>query len=313
MSISAGVAGGDNAKSSGSLHSAHDSIGSTGFGSSCSTGVSKFVVARLSSTMSATLSLGGVSMFSSVVASSGKVANGWPSTMEALRQTCFTRGPFRSIRCRLSWPFAGDAAAVGVVVVVVLVAAVVVVTLDVTTGVVATAVVIAIDTGESDAVVVTTAVSSLLLVLTVLLDVSLSLDKSSSFFSLVAGTASSFWTEGLLLPLGLPRALGASIDGFSVVFNLIGGELPKVVLFCASGFARDRNEFDLANSGLSMLPACQSIREPAGFCPLTKLFEKMLFSTGSFLAEWLFELFVSTCRMFNGSVCVNRIFRTGGN
>lgn len=33
------------------------------------------------------------------------MAIGWPSTIEALRHTCLTRGPFRSIRCRLAWSF----------------------------------------------------------------------------------------------------------------------------------------------------------------------------------------------------------------
>lgn len=43
---------------------------------------------------------GGVSMFSSTDASSGgNVASGCPRTIEALLQTCLTRGPFRSMRC----------------------------------------------------------------------------------------------------------------------------------------------------------------------------------------------------------------------
>lgn len=45
---------------------------------------------------------GGVSKLSSIGDPSGKVAIGWPSTIDALRHTCFTRGPFKSMRCRFA-------------------------------------------------------------------------------------------------------------------------------------------------------------------------------------------------------------------
>lgn len=130
---------------------------------------------------------------------------------------------------------------------------------------VATVVVAIVTTPETAGTLVTAAASVLLLVLILFADASSTSDDSLSFFSLVGAVTSSFVIEGLLLPLGLASVLGASIEVLSGILSLIGGRLPKVLLFCANGFANDKKLLVLAaNSGFSIPVAFHSIRDPAG-------------------------------------------------
>lgn len=243
----AGVAGGERVRLAGSsLHSAQDS-------STCSLGLGVLeswgsrVAAGgetsdwISSTPSAALSLGGVSMFSNAVASSGNMASGCPSTIEALRQTCLTRGPLRSIRCRLSLgPAGGGAGAVVVVTTVAVTVAVTVVTAETTVVVVLMAGGLLTLGALVLAVVAGTAGDSTLFrgrrtfVVTSVFVVLAAVSVSSCFsfsFSTVGTVVSSLAGNGLLAALGLASELGARISDLSLMFSLMGGKLPNVVLF----------------------------------------------------------------------------------
>lgn len=192
---------------------------------------------------------------------------------------------------------AGTAAAdtIGVVLLVVVVELVLFVTAAAVAGNTVdddtTVVVVAVEIAETVTALVTAAAASvLLLVLMLVADASSTSDDSFSFFSLLGAVTSSFGIEGLLILLGLVSALWVNIEDLSGIISLIGGRLPKVLLFCAKGFASDKNELVLvANSGFSIPAVFQSIREPEAPWPLTRLFEKMLFSTGSFLVGLLLE------------------------
>lgn len=57
-------------------------------------------------------------------------------------------------------------------------------------------------------------------------------DFSLSFSTVVGAAMSSFaGGNGLFAAFGLPRELGARINGLSLMFSLIGGRLPNVLLF----------------------------------------------------------------------------------
>lgn len=117
----------------------------------------------------------------------------------------------------------------------------------------------------------------------------LAVDSDSSDFSLsfstVAVDMSSFAGSGLFAAFGLASELGARIRGLSLMFSLIGGRLPKVLLFCASGLDSDGKELVFGNSDFSAL-VFQRIRDvvTAG-SPLVRELEKMLLSIDSFLTE----------------------------
>lgn len=143
--------------------------------------------------------------------------------------------------------------------------------------------------------------------------------SDSSVFSLSFSTAgaemSSFAGNGLFAAFGLESELGARISGLSLMFSLIGGKLPNVLLFCASGLDSDGKELVFGNSDFSAL-VFQRIREAATVgSPLVKELEKMLFSIDSFLIEAAVGVTAveSGCLRTGGRIELRVAFNEGGS
>lgn len=143
--------------------------------------------------------------------------------------------------------------------------------------------------------------------------------SDSSVFSLSFSTAgaemSSFAGNGLFVAFGLESELGARISGLSLMFSLIGGKLPNVLLFCASGLDSDGKELVFGNSDFSAL-VFQRIREAATVgSPLVRELEKMLFSIDSFLIEAAVGVTAveSGCLRTGGRIELRVAFNEGGS
>lgn len=145
--------------------------------------------------------------------------------------------------------------------------------------------------------------------------------SDSSIFSLSFSTVgvetSSFAGNGLFAAFGLASELGARISGLSLMFSLIGGKLPNVLLFWASGLDSDGKELVFGNSDFSAL-VFQRIREAAtAGSPLVRELEKMLLSIDSFLIEALLAVGVfvveSGCLRTGGRIELSVAFNEGGS
>lgn len=141
--------------------------------------------------------------------------------------------------------------------------------------------------------------------------------SDSSVFSLSFSTdeISSFAGNGLFAAFGLESELGARISGLSLMFSLIGGKLPNVLLFWASGLDSVGKELVFGNSDFSAL-VFQRIREAATVgSPLVRELEKMLFSIDSFLIEAAVGVTAveSGCLRTGGRIEIRVAFNEGGS